>query len=186
MRAALALLLLVACGGGDPEGAMGRDGERASQRRPLELALRKVDGTFFEVGEQRGKPVLVFVFATFDGVSQAALDPLRRFVEAHGDDVLVVGIAAQPNARELLDAYVHALEPPFVATYDPEERITSGSSDLEDITTVPTYVMLDARGIEVARQEGLAQLRRLDEMLAAVRVRHVDQDEAPLIGTSPR
>lgn len=175
----LALLLLAACGGGDarpardegpPVGMSGPDtagGERpAAAEGSVELTLRRADGTFLEVGEQRGQPVLLYVFATFDGVSQMLLNPLRNVAERH-PELRIIGIAAQPSARLLVDAYVHALAPPFPVTYDPRESVRGGESALGEIDTIPTLIVLDERGVEVARHTGFADERRIEALIAA-------------------
>ena len=132
----------------------------------IELALRRSDGTFIDVGDLRGSVVVLFVFATFDGVSQMTLRPLESLVSAR-PDVRVVGIAAQPSARLLVDAYEHALSPPFPITYDPEERVQTGESSLGPIEGIPTLIVLDARGLESARHVGFIEDADLGALVAA-------------------
>jgi hypothetical protein len=136
--------------------------------RGIELTLRRADGTFIEVGELRGDVVLLFVFATFDATSQMVLTPLRAIAERF-PDTRIIGIAAQPSARLLVDAYEHALSPPFIVTYDPEETVAEGQSALGEIEGVPTLIVLDRRGVEVARHFGFADEARIAELLAAAR-----------------
>ena len=172
------VLWIGACGGGEraaPETAgpsIGMSGpETAGSERPaavagsVELTLRRADGTFLEVGEQRGRPVLLFVFATFDGVSQMLLTPLRNVAERH-PDLVVIGIAAQPSARLLIDAYEHALEPPFPITYDPQETVAEGESALGEIEGIPTLILLDSRGVPAGRLSGFADETRIEALLA--------------------
>lgn len=170
----LASLLFAACGGApshgaSPVGAAGADGTGAVEGS-IELALRRADGEFVDVGELRGQPVLLFVFATFDGVSQAVLRPLRALAERH-PELRIVGIAAQPGARLLVEAYESALRPPFVVTYDPEETVSEGTSPLGAIEAVPTFIVLDRRGRAVARQVGFADEARLRELVSAAGLR---------------
>jgi len=160
-----AVVLLTACGGSQE--AVGHS-DPEPERVPVELELRTPDGVWIHVGGLRGRPVLLYLFATFDGVSQAALRPISRFVRHH-PDVHVVGISVQPEARQLLDAWATALEPPFPVTYDPEERILDGTSDLGEVDRIPTYVLLDERGYEATRHVGFGGQRRLDRMLWQVR-----------------
>lgn len=128
--------------------------------------MRRPDGRFIDVGDLRGHVVLLFVFATFDAMSQLALHPLRELAEADRD-LRIVGIAAQPSARLLVDAYVHALSPPFPVTYDPEELVPVGESSLGVIDAVPTFIVLDRRGVPAARHVGFASRDRLRELVAA-------------------
>lgn len=132
-----------------------------------ELTLRLADGRFLEVGELRGHPVMLFVLATFDGPSQATLRPLSHLAERR-PDIAVIGICAQQGARMLVDAYEHALQPPFPITYDPNETVTAGASPIGELAAIPTLVLLDARGLEVARHTGFCDDDCVAEMLSAL------------------
>lgn len=121
---------------------------------PIELGLRTTDGRWLEVGDLKGRPLLLFVFATFDTGSQAALTPLRTFVE-HFDDIQVLGVAAQPKGEQLVAAWAYALDPPFVVGVDPYGGVEEGTSALGKIDAVPTFIVLDARGYERARVSGV-------------------------------
>jgi hypothetical protein len=107
-----------------------------------------------ELADLRGTPVLLFVFATFDAVSQASLKSLRPFVPQH-PGVLVIGVAAQPRASQLVEAWAYALDPPFVVGADPYGHVENGESMLGKIETVPTYILYDADGREIDRTTGL-------------------------------
>jgi hypothetical protein len=164
MKRAMALAILIsACGGAaevTPTAVTVRPNPNA-----VELALRRSDGEFVDVGELRGRVVLIFLFATFDTGSQLAIHYLRRIREEL-PEVEVIGIAAQPGARLLIDAYVHALSPPFTVAYDPEETVAEGRSALGEIEGVPMFVVLDRSGVERGRLVGIAtdeQLRALIE-----------------------
>lgn len=139
----------------------------SAKGRPIELGLRTVDGRWLEVRDLRGKPVLLFIFATFDTGSQAALKPLRRFVDQH-EEIEVIGIAAQPRAAQLVEAWDHALDPPFTVGVEPYGRVENGESSLGKIESVPTYIVLDAAGYERQRVTGLQTGRQLAELAASV------------------
>jgi len=115
----------------------------------------------------RGTPVLLFVFATFDAVSQASLKSLRPFVPQH-PELIVVGVAAQPRAEQLVDAWAYALDPPFVVGADPYGDVENGESSLGKIETVPTFILYDADGREVDRRTGLLSEGDLDRLVAPV------------------
>lgn len=142
---------------------------RASQSAPrLDLSLRLTDGRWVELAELRGTPVLVFVFATFDAVSQASLKSLRPFVPQH-PELVVIGVAAQPRAGQLIEAWDYALDPPFVLGSNPYGLVENGESALGKIETVPTYILYDDNGYEIARTTGLlseADLARLVQALS--------------------
>lgn len=126
----------------------------AQRSRRLDLGVRLSDGRWLELADLRGTPVLLFVFATFDAVSQASLKSLRPFVPQH-PEVIVIGIAAQPRATQLVEAWAYALDPPFVVGADPYGRVENGESTLGKIETVPTYILYDAEGYEIDRTTGL-------------------------------
>ena len=179
-------LVLAACGGSSaPTAAVGQS-VRAPDPRAVELALRRPNGEWIHLGDLRGRPVLVFVFATYDGVSQASLQPLTRFVRHHRD-VHVIGIAAQPDAAQLVDPYERALTPPFFLTYDPENTVATGTSMLGSLDAVPTFLMLDASGHVVDRHVGFPGTRTLDRLRQRALSRGGVREDAPLplLGESP-
>ena len=139
----------------------------AAKGARLNLGLRLSDGRWLELADLRGTPVLLFVFATFDAVSQASLKSLRPFVPQH-PEVIVVGIAAQPRAVQLVEAWAYALDPPFVVGADPYGRVENGETMLGKIETVPTFILYGANGYEIDRTTGLVSegdLARLVEPL---------------------
>ena len=158
---ALVALAIAGCGGASASDDVGR-GRAARQAEPIELALRTPEGVFVDLGDLRGKPIVLFVFATFDTESQAATRPLARFQRAHVGDAHVVGIAVQPNAAELVGPWSQALGITFTVTYEPEPRILAG---------VPSYIVLDAEGLVVARHTGFASENKLARLLDAARPR---------------
>ena len=150
------LSILLALGMGcarDSSGVRGTTLEPVHGAR-LDLGLRLSDGRWLELADLRGTPVLLFVFATFDAVSQASLKSLRPFVSQH-PEVVVVGIAAQPRAGQLVEAWAHALDPPFVVGANPYGQVENGESTLGKIETVPTYILYGANGYEIDRMTGL-------------------------------
>jgi hypothetical protein len=127
---------------------------QAAKGERLDLGLRLSDGRWLELADLRGTPLLLFVFATFDAVSQASLKSLRPFVPQH-PEVIVIGIAAQPRATQLVEAWEYALDPPFVVGANPYGHVENGESTLGKIETVPTYILYDANGYEIDRTTGL-------------------------------
>jgi hypothetical protein len=146
------LIVCVACAGAS-NAPKKTSPERQSSAR-LDLGVRLSDGRWLELADLRGTPVLLFVFATFDAVSQASLKSFRPFVPQH-PEVVVIGVAAQPRASQLVEAWAYALDPPFAVGADPYGRVENGESMLGKIETVPTFILYDAGGYEIARDSGL-------------------------------
>ncbi|MGB0679052.1 MAG: TlpA family protein disulfide reductase [Polyangiales bacterium] len=132
----------------------------AARNAPVRLPLYTHAREAIDVADWHGQPLLLFVFATFDGASQAAVKPLRRLVAEDNAQVLGV-LTAQPNARQLLELWTHAIEPNFPTAYDAEQRLRRGGSALGPVRSVPTYIVLDAHGRIAGRHQGYASLRRL-------------------------
>lgn len=168
-RLMMSILLMVALGCGSRASAPQPTTPQSATTPRLDLGIRLSDGRWVELADLRGTPVLVFVFATFDAVSQASLKSLRPFVPQH-PEVVVVGIAAQPRATQLVEAWDYALDPPFPVGADPYGRVENGESMLGKIETVPTYILFDANGYEIDRTTGLlseGDLARLVRPVAA-------------------
>src|SRR5689334_4784054 len=86
--------IAVGCGGaattiGGPTGP--------STETPVSLQLTTTDGRIVELADQRGGLVLLFVLATYDGLSQAAIRPVSRFTR-EANDTVVLGVVAERDA----------------------------------------------------------------------------------------
>lgn len=150
----ISILLVIALGCvRDSSGTRAGSAEARSGPR-LDLGLRMTNGRWVELADLRGTPVLLFVFATFDAVSQASLTSLRPFVPQH-PGLVVIGVAAQPRGGQLVEAWAYALDPPFAVGTNPYGYVENGESMLGKIETVPTYILYDAQGYEVDRTAGL-------------------------------
>jgi hypothetical protein len=131
---------------------------------PIELGIRLPDGSYVDLRDYRGEPLLIFVFATFDGASQASLQPIELVKRAR-PSLRVVGIAAQPDPRELVDAWVHALEPTFPVGYDPTGNLLAGETALGNIESVPLFVLIDASGVPLQQHRGFMAPEDLERFL---------------------
>ena len=151
------------------------------------MSFRSTTGDWIHLGDLRGKPVLLFLMATFDGVSQASLRPLSRFVRHHPDDLHVLGVAVQPNPQPLLVPYVSALAPPFPFVYEANQTIGEGTSPLGELEAIPTFIMFDAYGVEVDRHVGFPNTSTLPTLLRDAQRRGGltgGPGDVPLIGVS--
>jgi hypothetical protein len=154
--AALLLGLAAGCGAreADPETAR-------AQTAPVDMTLIGADGRRFGLSQLRGKPLLLFVFTTYDDSSQLALTPLTAFVEHH-PELPALGIAAQPDPAALLPLYRDALDVRFALAFEADPQIVAGDSMLGRIEAVPAYVLLDATGRVAARHTGAMTMSELE------------------------
>jgi hypothetical protein len=117
----------------------------AASQDPIELALTTTDGHVVELSDQRGGLVMLFVLATYDGLSQAEVRPVSRFTR-EATDTVVLGVVAERDAASFAPIYADALTPPYTVVYDAESTITDGTSALGDLPGVPSFYMIDAHG----------------------------------------
>ncbi len=144
-------LLTASCGGagGDRVGSS----HGALPDRPIDLTLHTVGGGTVELADQRGGLVMLFVLATYDGLSQAAVRPVSRFTR-DAEDTVVLGVVVEPNAAQFADVYQSTFRPPYTVVYDDTGTIALGTSELGELPGVPTFYMIDAHGLVVDRRSG--------------------------------
>ena len=131
---------------------------------PLHLRLWLSNGETIELSSLRGTKTLIFVFATFDGVSQAAASTLAFFTKRH-PEIYVIGIASQPNAKVFVDAWAHALTPPYHVGYAPGRDLQTGQTPLGVIDRVPMFILIDAQGYERNRVFGFQTEAHLEKLI---------------------
>lgn len=142
--------------------------EGGPQTPAVELQLTDVSGRPFAVQDLRGKPLLLLMFATYDSASQLALLTLERFA-ASNTDVAVIGVAAQPQAEQLLPLHRDTLNLRIPLAYDKDEHLINGHSAIGRVEVIPSYVLLDATGRIRARQSGALDEKGLTDLVARVR-----------------
>ena len=132
-------------------------------------AAPRLDGTSYVVGEQKGKALLLNVWATWCGPCRYEIPELKKLQAELGPKGLeVVGIAVDegPSNEQDVRSFVaeKAIEYPIVL--DPEGRILL----LLESSTVPTTVLLDKNGQVAWSSVGVVQSTNpgLQEALAKV------------------
>lgn len=152
---------LAGCGAHD--GAVGSTHARREDDSVV-LHLRSTDGRVVALEDQRGSQVLIVVLATYDGVSQAAMRPLSRYARDH-EDVIVIGVLAQPDAATFAPLFEQAMESPFTIAWDPVDGVARGVSDLGPLEAVPSYFQIDAEGRVSERHVGFMSEGDLDRFM---------------------
>jgi cytochrome oxidase Cu insertion factor (SCO1/SenC/PrrC family) len=131
----------------------------------LPLTLASGDPT--DLARLRGRPVLVFLFATYDTACQLALEPLTE-LQARTPELQLIGIAVQPDAEAFLPPYASALDVRFTLAFDPTGNLLRGTTGLGAIPAVPFYVLLDAQGVVQDRHVGVLEKAALADFVAPV------------------
>ncbi len=130
----------------------------------LELIVTNEEGRSLELSALRGRPTLLFLFATYDVNSQLALVPL---IEASKTNtrVTVVGIAVQNDAQAFLGPFEEALDIPFAIYIDSAGALLQGNTALGKLPGVPAYVALDAEGHVKKTFFGVASVDVLEDLI---------------------
>ena len=153
-------VLGAACGGTRPETEPPEDVSTS----PLRFELQTAEGVHVALEDLTGRRVLLFCFATFDGMSQANLEPVYQLVRGH-PEVYVIGVAIGPDAGELLGPWTAAADPLFVTTFSGDGALARGTPEFAAVESVPTFIALDEEGRELGRIEGFATRRDLQNLL---------------------
>lgn len=139
-------------------------GDARSGAARLELSLISDEGRTLQLSALRGRPVLLFMFATYDASSQLALAGLLRKLE--GDTrITPIGVAVQPDARTFLAPFRAALELPFPIYIDATNVLLTGASALGKLPGVPAFVAVDPRGRIRRTVYGVATKEQLEELI---------------------
>jgi peroxiredoxin len=146
------LLLLVTRGNHGP-----KEGTAA---RSFELPL--VDGAGqFRLAEQRGKPVLMEVFASWCGACENAAPMLQEvYRDAQQSGVVVVGVSIDDDATAARGVQQSWPIPYPVALDDGSVKRAYG------VSLVPTFVLIDKNGIIKRVSSGVPSRRTLSRWFA--------------------
>ncbi|MBW2731700.1 MAG: TlpA family protein disulfide reductase [Deltaproteobacteria bacterium] len=124
----------------------------ADARSPLELRLPRLGGGMVDLHELRGRPVLLFFFATWSLRAQAEAAQIKRIAARYGQ-LAVVGIALDVKSKALVRAYVDfmgfSFPVAFVSPDDPRLLSAVGKT-----SRVPRSVLIDRGGRVIQDHRG--------------------------------
>jgi hypothetical protein len=120
-------------------------GTAQSTTPTLDLTVTNEQGRSLELAALRGRPSLLFLFATYDTSSQLALTLLIAASQTESR-VTFVGIAVQEDAQAFIGPFKKALDIPFAIYIDDAGALLHGKTALGKLPGVPAYVALDAEG----------------------------------------
>jgi hypothetical protein len=161
-RLAFLSLVLLACGGANPE-------PEVSAGRPLTPALvfnyGTTQGSLFASANTRGRVTAVLFVTTFDMASQLMARRLNDAMRTHGRRFNSGAVVLEaPSAAALAEVFRRSLGLIYpVAMSDGADRSSDGPFGA--IESVPTLVILDRNGRERFRRAGVLTARELDEAL---------------------
>lgn len=141
------LFVALACSGG------GCATTRSASKDVVDLPLESAAGGPVTLASRRGRPLLLYFFATYDTASQLALSPLAEAARSRADSQ-VIGVALQPDAAPLLGLFGSSLDVDFPLAYDPDGVVLAGDTPLGRVPGVPYYVWLDGAGHITATHRG--------------------------------
>lgn len=162
-RAAAAGLavLLVACSGGAPPPAV----PVAAHGKPIEFAYGTPGGETLTSLNTRGRVTALLFVATFDLPSQVMARRLDEVVRRHKPRVNAGAIALEaPNDAPLVDVFKTSLGLSYPVALTNSVGFDQ-PTPFGKLDQVPTLVVLDSRGREVARAQGVVSERELDAAL---------------------
>lgn len=130
---AVALALLVACGGDD-------DGGRSGQ--PIDASFKRFDGSTANFSDYRGKPVVVNFFSSTCAPCRTEMPALEQVHRTLGDEVTFLGMDVQDTV-EGGKAFVDSVGITWELGRDPNGDLLQ---ELVRILGLPTTVVLDPEG----------------------------------------
>jgi hypothetical protein len=139
----------------------------AAHGPPIDFAFGSPNGEMLTSMGTRGRVTALLFVATFDLPSQLMAKRLDEVIHKHRPRVNAGAVALEaPNDAPLVEVFKSSLGlsyPVAIANtthFDPAQPFG-------EIDQVPTLVLLDKRGREVARAHGVITARELDDSLTA-------------------
>jgi peroxiredoxin len=126
-----------------------------------DFSLEDTQGKTHKLSELHGKPVLINFWASWCGYCRQEMPDLKRIGMQYTDKLQMVGVNISNQ-----DSYDDVLS--FVKKYDvPYPNLLDRSgyvSELYNVRVIPTTLLLDARGVIVARVQGPQSLENLRKL----------------------
>lgn len=159
------LCLAGSAGAEDPAAAAAPCGPQPDSE-PAMLAAQTLDGASTDLGDLRGSPVLIDVWATWCSACRTTLVAVNNLAaNPSASDLVVVGLSVDRNLEDARLWLQETLGKPALLGWqaNPSEAFAA-----LDIRALPATVLLDAEGRFVARHEG-SDPAELEELLTRAR-----------------
>jgi thiol-disulfide isomerase/thioredoxin len=134
--------------------------DEGSEAAAFDLPLLGSDGRF-NLASQRGKPVVMEVFASWCGTCRRATPVLSEMYRSHGDkNVAFVGVSVDESRSQAEEARAE-WGIPYPVAHD-DGSVAQGYA----VSLLPTVVLIDKHGKVRRSVAGVPSKRELDEFLA--------------------
>lgn len=114
--------------------------DEGTTAKPFELPLANRNGTF-RLADQKGKPVVMEVFASWCGACRRAAPPLAEAYREHGENATFIGVSVDQRTEDLLAAKEHWGIPYDVAQDD------GSVARAYNVSRLPTVIVINKDGV---------------------------------------
>lgn len=136
------------------------EGVRVGERLP-EFSVRCLDGSSFSLSEQRGKVVVLNLWATWCAPCVQELPGFDRLQRERPEDLAVLAVHSPPVTTDVADWLAdYAYELPFAVDEDGSLSARLGASDV-----LPQTLILDRDGVVIYNQAGALSYEKLLELV---------------------
>ena len=137
----------------------------ARRGSPVTFAYGTPQGEVLSSETTRGRVTVILFVTTFDLPSQVLAKRVEAVVRRHRPRVNAGAVALEaPNDAPLVDVFKTSLGLSYPVALTNSTRVDQ-SGPFGAIDLVPVLVVLDSRGVEVARAQGAVSEAELDEAL---------------------
>jgi hypothetical protein len=131
----------------------------------VHLLLPALDGGEINIAGYRGRVVVLHAFATWSMASQADVEQLSAAHEAHPEDVVIIGLALDPDGYRLVAPWRQTMRARYLIAVASDD-VRGGRSPLGRIAEVPTTLILARDGAVARRISGPLRPGQLRQLLA--------------------
>jgi thiol-disulfide isomerase/thioredoxin len=125
---------------------------------PFELALANRDGTF-RLADQKGKPVVMEVFASWCGACRRATPALAEAYRDHGDKATFIGVSVDHKLEDIV-----AAKDEWGIPYD-VARDDGSVARAYKVSRLPTVIVIGSDGIVRHTTTGSASSREIGRLI---------------------
>lgn len=121
---------------------------------PVELTGEDLDGNQIDLGDLRGKPVIVNVWASWCPPCRVEQPDLNEAATELGDQVTFVGLNIRDGSQDNALAYVRNYDVPYPSIYSADGAGLLSFPGTLNPRSIPSTVVLDAQGRIAASVNG--------------------------------